>query len=153
MSFIRRLIVALKFLHQFGLRPLALFALYKLGLIIGHYRRAENKERETSHREQLKQVLGDDGQPALIAEADEITAYGKFRMFGATPVDIKLTLDGPLQHWTAYETNQQLLSTLYSLIPDINSVGTRTLWLGIHPRPRLSPDAREQIRRSLLEIF
>ncbi len=130
---------SLKYLFQLGPRPLALYGLYKFGLITGHYKRVtpvfdirkSSIELSTSYpkgsiahlfplpnREQLKQILGDDGQQALLAEADEILD-GKFRLFGSEPVDIKLTLDGPLHHWTAYERNPQLLSNLQSLVSDI----------------------------------
>jgi hypothetical protein len=116
-----KFLIALKALRQLGLRPLALFALYKFGLMTGHYKRVGNRQLETSYptsnslfslpsREQLKQILVDDGQCALLTEADEIIK-GKFRMFGGEPVDIKLTLDQPLQHWTAYETNPKLHSS------------------------------------------
>jgi len=111
-----RISLALKYLRQIGLRPLASFALYKLGLVTGHYKRVENRKQETSHllstrlfslpsREQLAQTLGEDGRSSLLAEADEIVA-GKFRRFGDEPVEINLTLPQPLQHWTAYETGK-----------------------------------------------
>ncbi len=125
MSSKSRISVALKFLRQFGLRPLALLALYKFGLITGHYRRLtpifdiRHSNIELSNinylfplpsREQLAQTLGADGQTSLLTEADEIVA-GKFRRFGGGPVEIDLTLPQPLQHWTAYETNHKLLSS------------------------------------------
>ena len=120
---------AVKALNQLGFTQTALYALYKFGLKTGHYKRAESRGLETSHlfstpllslpnRTLLAQILGEDGQRTLLAEADEIVA-GKFRMFGGEPVELKLTFDQPLLHWTAYETNPQLLSNLYSLFPDI----------------------------------
>jgi len=118
----------LKFLLQFGLRPLALYGLYKLGLVTGHYKRLTPAAVPPiadrwplfalPDRERLAQTLGAEGKAALLTEADEIL-NGKFRIFGGEPVDLKLTLDQPLQHWTAYETNPQLLSTLYSPVSDI----------------------------------
>ena len=86
-----RFFTALKFLSQFGLRPLALFALYKFGLLTGHYKRMESRRTETSQlssaqlftlpsREQLFQILGKDGKAVLLKEADEILA-GKARIF------------------------------------------------------------------------
>ncbi len=113
--------IALKYLRQMGLRPLALFALYKFGLMTGHYQRLERGKRKEASvlssflfplpsREQLASTLGNDGRASLLSEADEIVA-GKFRMFGGEPVEIKLALPQPLQHWTAYETNHSLLSS------------------------------------------
>jgi hypothetical protein len=122
-------IISLKFLRQMGLRPLALYALYKFGLMTGHYRRMERSKTKEAPpfeglraplssflfhlppRDQLASILGNDGKASLLAEADEVL-NGKFRMFGGEPVEIKLTLDQPLQHWTAYETNPTLLSSL-----------------------------------------
>ncbi|MCJ7432412.1 MAG: heparinase II/III family protein [Anaerolineales bacterium] len=122
-------IIALKYIRQLGLRPLALFALYRLGLMTGHYKRTSILDTRYSNnelsnivflpdREQLAQTLGNDSKKALLKEADEIVA-GKFRMFGGDLVPIQLTFDQPLQHWTAYETDPQLLSAFYSQISDI----------------------------------
>jgi hypothetical protein len=119
--------IALKYLRQFGLRPLALLALYKFGLMTGHYWRltpvGDNRNLildtrrpniELSNikylfhlpsREQLASTLDEDGKAALLKEADEIVA-GQFRMFGGEPVEIILTLPKPLQHWTDYETGK-----------------------------------------------
>src|SRR3990172_1870765 len=132
-----RVSVIRKFISQFGPRPLALYGLYKLGLATGHYRRAtEDEGRRTKigprssvlaplfslpNRDPLLQILGEEGKATLLQEADEIVA-GKFRMFGGGPVDLKLTVDQPLQHWTDYETNPKLLSALYSQIPDIKFI-------------------------------
>ncbi|MEW6400471.1 MAG: heparinase II/III family protein [Chloroflexota bacterium] len=111
----------IKFLIQLGPHPLALLALYKFGLITGHYKRTGNRKSDTNSlisnslfslppREQLQKILGNHGQQALLTEADEIAEGGKFRMIGGEPVDIKLTLDQPLHHWTAYETNPHLIT-------------------------------------------
>jgi hypothetical protein len=107
-----RFFLSLKFLRQMGLRPLALYALYKFGLISGHYRRTERSKTNEAPlssflfhlppRDQLVSLLGEDGKSALLTEADEIL-NGKFRMFGGEPVDLKLTGDWPLAHWTDYE--------------------------------------------------
>ncbi|MFZ5821316.1 MAG: heparinase II/III family protein, partial [Chloroflexota bacterium] len=118
-----------KSLRQVGLAQAVWYALYKIGLKTGHYKRVENRVPKTGHllsstllslpnRAELAQVLGDDGQRALLAEADEIVA-GKFRRFGGEPVEIELAFAQPLRHWTDYETNPQLLSTLHSPLPDI----------------------------------
>jgi len=139
-----RLQIAIKALHQLGLRPLGLYALYKIGLWTGHYRRITDHRPQTvdhvpssmAHRpssvvyrplfnlpprDQLLHILGKDGQAALTKEADEIIA-GQVRLFGGEPVPLQLTFNEPLQHWTAYESNPQLLSTFYSLSPDIKFI-------------------------------
>ena len=126
-----RISVVLKYLRQFGPRPLALLALYKFGLLTGHYRRLDRRPQtvdrppSTVHglfplpsREQLSQTLGEDGKVTLLAEADEIVA-GKFRRFGDELAEIQLTLPQPLQHWTAYETNHKLLSAFHVPHDDI----------------------------------
>jgi len=126
-----RVSVALKYLRQFGPRPLALLTLYKFGLWTGHYRRLDRgpqtMDRPSSavHSlfplpscEQLSQILGEDGRAALLAEADEIVA-GKFRRFGDELAEIQLTLSQPLQHWTAYESNHELLSAFHVPHDDI----------------------------------
>ncbi len=115
--------IALKFLFQLGIEPLALNALYKFGLWTGYYRRTihdnRNSNIESSNiallfslpdRNHLFQTFGDDGKAALIKEADEII-NGKFRMFGGESVPLQLTFDQPLRHWTEYETNHSLLSS------------------------------------------
>jgi hypothetical protein len=114
-----RILAGLKFLRQFGLRPLALYGLYKVGLLTGHYQRMERgKMKETPlssflfplpARDQLQTVLGEEGKAALLKEADEIV-NGQVRVFGElTPLDF--SHNQPLQHWTAYETNHRLLSS------------------------------------------
>ncbi len=126
-----RLTVALKSLFQLGPEPLALNALYKFGLLTGHYRRTENRGIEnreqftTLHslfsppsRKDIQQVLGKDGKTALLKEADEIVG-GKVRLFGGEPIPLQLTFNEPLHQWTDYETDPKLLTNLYSLVPDI----------------------------------
>jgi len=122
--------IIIKALRQLGLHPLVLYAVYRFGLITGHYRRAWNRgirpKQLSSNRlfslpdrEQLQHVLGEEGRRALIAEADEIALGGRFRMFGVEPVDIKLALEGPLQHWSAYETRPGLLAAFHPPHGDI----------------------------------
>jgi hypothetical protein len=115
-----RLVLALKALRWLGFRPLALYGIYRLGLVTGHYRRvgyptSTTGELELKHllplpaRDELAAVLGRDGQAGLLAEADE-TAAGKVRLFGGNPVDLKLAFERPLAHWTDYETGKASLS-------------------------------------------
>ena len=129
-----RLDIAFKYLQQVGLTQAAMFALYRLGLKTGHYRRVENSTAENSQlfstlhslfslpdHVQLVQTLGDDGQRALLAEADEIIA-GKFRMFGGEPVKLKLTFGQTLHHWTVYETQRVSIPDFQFPIRDIKFI-------------------------------
>jgi hypothetical protein len=129
---LNRLQNAFRVASQVGPGQVALFALYKLGVKSGHYKRIESTELETRQsflkalfslpdREQLEQVLGEDGRSALVAGADEIVD-GSFRMFGDKLEEIKLSFEQPLYHWTSYETNPHLLSNLYSPVPDIKFI-------------------------------
>jgi len=102
---------------QVGLHQLFLYALYKVGLITGHYKRMTpvggaqlsiNSNQSLfplPSRESILQILGEDGKAKLIQEADEIVA-GKFRMFGDEPVEIKLSGDWQSAHWTEFETGR-----------------------------------------------
>jgi hypothetical protein len=130
MKFFPRISVAFKFMRQFGLRPLALIALYKLGLKTGYYKR-ESRKQETvpllsaplfslPPRDKLLQILGEEGKAALLKEADQIL-NGKFRIFGEL-LPLQLTFDQPLKHWVNYETNPKLLSALCSPASDIKFI-------------------------------
>ncbi len=120
-----RLTTALKALRQLGFTQVALNGLYRLGLKVGYYRRYSihdivpvgyirkpNIEYSSiaplftfPSREQILQTLGADGLQTLLTEANEIVA-GKFRQFGAEPVEINLAPPAPLHHWTDYETHR-----------------------------------------------
>ncbi|HEX8991470.1 MAG TPA: alginate lyase family protein [Anaerolineales bacterium] len=110
--------VAFKALTQLGFEPLALYALYQLGLRTGHYRRLESRALQEQlgssvlrplmalpQSRDLLEVMDEQSKAALLHEADEI-AEGKVRLFGGEPVPLKLAFDGPLQHWTTYETGK-----------------------------------------------
>ena len=127
-----RLDIAFKYLQQVGLTRAALFALYRLGLKTGHYGRVGSRRVETSgqlstklfslpDRDQLIQTLSEDGQRALLAQADEIVA-GKFRMFGGEPVKLKLTFGQTLHHWAAYETQKVSIPDSQFPIRDIKFI-------------------------------
>ena len=104
----------LKALRDLGLEQVGLFALYRLGLRLGLFRRVPKPitnyqlrlaaEWPLPSRESLRALLGDNGQRALLAEADEIVA-GNFRIFGGGLAEINLAPPPPLRHWTAYETS------------------------------------------------
>jgi len=121
--------IAWKALTQLGPGPVALNALYRLGLATGHYRRLTARPAPESpaalkpllplpEREAVARCLGPDGRAALLAEADEITA-GRVRLFGTGPVPLRLALDGPLAHWSAYEADPQKLMPFYTGEPDV----------------------------------
>ncbi|HEY5271357.1 MAG TPA: heparinase II/III family protein [Anaerolineales bacterium] len=127
-----KLTIALKAIHQLGLRPVALIALYRFGLVTGHYRRVTSRQSSVVSgelkavlplpgRDELLTVLGKDGKAALLAEADEIVV-GKVHLFGADPVELKLALPGKLEHWTAYETGKTLIPYSLFPVPDIKFI-------------------------------
>ncbi len=91
-------------------------AIYRLGLISGHYRRSIRVPSNINDlafksifpfptKEQLRITLGPAGVDALINEADEI-ADGMFHMFGGPLVPIQISPAGPLPHWTECETGK-----------------------------------------------
>lgn len=119
----------IKVARQLGLAPLALYALYKAGLVSGYYRWAERKPAPSGsrftgrlfslpEREGLAQTLGEDGRRALLEQAGEIVA-GKWRMFGGEPVELDLSCDQPLAHWTRYETGKASLAPFLTSHKDI----------------------------------
>ncbi len=111
-----RLSLTIKALRELGPKSFTLFAIYKLGLITGHYRRLTQKPAQTGNwslkpvlplpsREEILKVLGDEGKTRLLAEAEEIVG-GKVRLFGGEPVPLRFASDGKLPHWTDYETGK-----------------------------------------------
>ncbi|MCA1900343.1 MAG: heparinase II/III family protein [Chloroflexi bacterium] len=121
--------VGLKYLLQFGFRPLAWYALYQFGLLTGRYKRLDRRPQTAVHRpsstahclfhppspDQLSQTLGEEGKTLLFKEADEIV-NGQVRVFGKL-VPLDFTHPEPLRHWTEYETNHALISRFASLVP------------------------------------
>ncbi len=155
-----RFLAAIKAVGQLGLPSVAQFALYRLGLVTGHYRRLTQKAssevpgiREPGPcrplfnlppPEMMGAMLGGEGKAQLIREADEI-AEGNVRLFGGPPVPLKLTFDHPLQHWTVYERDPRMLHPLYSGVPDIKFLweGARFGWVFTLGRAyRLTKDER-----------
>jgi hypothetical protein len=130
------LLNAYKALGELGIQPVALNALYRFGLLTGHYRRVTGQPYTAAvgplksvlplpEREELSAVLGKDGQAALLAEADEIVA-GQVRLFGGEPVPLRLTVPGELADWTAYETGKA--SIPFSEIPDLPARDIKFIW-------------------------
>jgi hypothetical protein len=118
-----RLWMAVKAARQLGLTQAGLNAVYRFGLLTGHYRRMTKAKGPRQpceppasvlrplftlpSREQLLAALGADGRRALLAEADEIVS-GQYRQFGGDPVEIQLAPPGPLRHWTESEFHHPL---------------------------------------------
>ncbi len=125
-----RLLKAAKIIRQLGLAPVSLYALYKLGLKTGYFKRPVNPHPsipslrflfDFPKREELLQVLGDDGLKQLRTEADEIV-NGRFRIFGGELTEIKLDLGLPPRHWTEYETHQTDIPYTHLPHPDIKYI-------------------------------
>jgi len=119
-------------LLQFGIGPLALYAIYRLGLRTGHYLRMDASLRAEAARAEseprsvfnlpdpaiLRARLSTEARAVLIKQAD-LAILGKARIFGADVVAFRLAPRGPLYHWTAYELNAALLSPFLSGHADI----------------------------------
>ncbi|MBN2386430.1 MAG: alginate lyase family protein [Anaerolineales bacterium] len=130
MSLLARLLTTAKAVRQLGLPRVALFGIYRLGLASGHYKRSEPEPEGNipaadlvpvfplPDRQLLLETLGPEGKSTLLAEADEIAA-GLVRLFGAAPTELRLDCEGPLRHWTAYESDPGLLAALHGLPADI----------------------------------
>jgi hypothetical protein len=132
-----RLSTALKALFQLGFSQTALYAVYKFGLLSGHYKRVTPggptslEDNPPSYKYQslfdlptptdLTRILGKSGRAELLNQADEIVA-GQVRLFGAEPVPLQLSFDQPLQHWTAYEKDASLYTSLFTGLPDVKFI-------------------------------
>jgi len=128
---------AFKIARQVGLLQVALYGLYKFGLRTGHYQRLTETHRLQTEingtplvvhsifplpdQGQLATILGEGGQHNLTSLADEIVG-GKFHMFGGELVEIKLTFDTPLHHWTHYETGKAPIPKSQVPIDDIKFI-------------------------------
>ena len=104
----------LKTTHQLGFTQVSLFALYKLGLKTGYYKRIpipNSRIRNIEYlfslpsSDKLKEILGSGGIKTLLTEANHIVE-GKFRIFGSELTEIKLDFNHPLSHWADYETGK-----------------------------------------------
>ncbi|MBN1305068.1 MAG: alginate lyase family protein [Anaerolineales bacterium] len=120
MPTLKRLLLLPKMAVQLGPLEIILYGLYKLGLLTGIFKRLENRgfeSRKGTHpplpdqllslptKEQILAAIGAGGLRELTAAADEIAA-GCYRPFGGEPVELNLAPEGPLHHWTAYETGK-----------------------------------------------
>ncbi len=125
-----RLLKVFKIVRQLGPIPVFLYALYKLGQKTGYFKRPVKPHLpipslrflfDFPKREELLQVLGDDGLKELRAEADEIV-NGRFRIFGGELTEIKLDLGLPPRHWTEYETHKVDIPYAHLPHPDIKYI-------------------------------
>lgn len=112
----------LQVLKELGLRQVAWYAIYQLGLRTGYYR---CRSRFTSPQSglqpiaksqpptaffplptpaHLQDVIGECSQEVL-AEANEIV-QGQVRLFGGKPAPLQLVTPGSLGHWTEYESGR-----------------------------------------------
>jgi len=129
-----RLINTPKALFQLGFQPLVLYALYRFGLVSGIIGRKTNGAGKRGSNgsncaplfhlpasEEILACITSAGKTSLLQEADEIVS-GKVRFFGLQPQELKLSLPGKLEHWTAYETGRTPLPLSQFPIPDIKFV-------------------------------
>jgi len=117
-----------KIVSQLGFTQAALFALYKLGLKGGTYKRIPYPEYRVSNlenlfllpsRDELKEIIGLEGIESLLTEADHIVD-GKFRIFGSELAEIKLDFDHALSYWTDYESGKTRIPNIEYQIPALN---------------------------------
>jgi hypothetical protein len=107
---------------QLGLKPVALYGLYRLGLKLGIPQRVVNRARRPLHdwqavierlqillplpdREALRLANGDQGLQRLHAACAEILA-GRVQLFGAETVELCLAPGGMLEAWESYESGK-----------------------------------------------
>jgi hypothetical protein len=112
----------LPILRELGIRQVALYAAYRLGLRLGYFRRACDPEKalrtaeamstqgaqplwSPPSKDELLRALSRQDQDQLIQQADEIVA-GKVRLFGGPPGALQLNPPEPLEHWARYEKGQ-----------------------------------------------
>jgi len=125
MSTRQRTRIALKALWQLGPVPLVLQAVYRVGLITGHYKRLDMARARTDPADvridrplfelpasnDLSHSLSPRARAALLREANAVAA-GKMRLFGTAYAPIRLAFRGPLHHWTDYELRRTPLPAL-----------------------------------------
>lgn len=122
-----KLIIAIKAFRELGVNQLTNYVLYQLGLKTGYLRwktpinlpRKDSRKVTTPSSDfqfqpilklpdqrYLISILGDN-LSICLGEADEIV-NGNIRLFGGPVVPLKLSLPGPLKHWTAYELGEEV---------------------------------------------
>jgi len=117
-----RLQTLIKTLLQVGPGSLALYALYRAGLLFGHYRRLDRRLLSAASRATvpLKPVFALPARAALAAALSpaarlavprdaSAVVQGKVRLFGGSLMPLRLGRKQHLRHWTSYETDGSLL--------------------------------------------
>lgn len=108
----KKLQIGLLALRELGIRRVALYGIYRLGLITGYYRRRTPARKSDLHpppqvhrpifslpaRDILLEWLGEHRQD-LFDEADQIV-QGQVRLFSGDLVPLLLTPTGADRHWT-----------------------------------------------------
>jgi hypothetical protein len=130
-----RVVFFFKLVSQLGVRPPLLYAGYRLGILSGHYRRLDDHMRADAsraaafhpvyslpQRTALHRGLSRQARASCLAEADA-AVQGKIRLFGDQLVRLQLLPPKPLRHWTDYERDSSLLSSL-----DIPHGDVKYLW-------------------------
>ncbi|HWQ84243.1 MAG TPA: heparinase II/III family protein, partial [Anaerolineales bacterium] len=137
----RKLSLIFKTLGELGPRQVWHFATYQIGLRSGYYR-WRSPPRNPAYIpvypvhldkiplpkvDALLDVLDVPARQDLDTLADELRS-GKVRLFGGPPVALRLSPPGPLQHWTAYES--QLLNPDTGEAEDIKWIWepSRCIW-------------------------
>jgi hypothetical protein len=117
MSSVNHLLLTLVAGRELGFEQTSLKILYRLGLKSGYFRKVTPARSiglpeklparfflPTPAREALMGLLGETVQ-ALVGEADELFV-DRVRLFGGSPVPLRLEPGRDLRHWTAYENHQ-----------------------------------------------
>jgi hypothetical protein len=117
----KKIINTIKALRQLGFRSMANYARYQIGLRTGFYKTTTpTKNAYTPYKisppdnisifipslNLLNSILNPADKEQGIKEADEIV-QGNIRLFGGERVQLKLSLPGPLAHWTDYERGRE----------------------------------------------
>lgn len=108
-------------LRELGLRQLGWYAIYQLGLRSGHYRRVTPPPPvdlpgglrfipplQLPERSVLRSAIHEQTLDSYLKAAAEILS-GQVRLFAGPPCLLGLCPPPPLDHWTAYEGQAQLL--------------------------------------------
>jgi hypothetical protein len=110
---------------------LILYAIYKLGILTGHYRRLDSRMEGDARRAgpflpifplpartELLQRLGRRTRASIRREADAVLK-GQVRLFGDRLFPLALSHGKRLRHWTDYERDPSLLSVFPALHGDV----------------------------------
>jgi hypothetical protein len=123
--------LTLKLITQLGIQSPFLYALYRLGVCTGHYRRLDSRMRADADRagafrpifdlpngDTVLESLSRDARGSLRREADAVIK-GKARLFGDQLAPLELSPEKQPRHWVEYERDPSLLSSLCALHGDV----------------------------------